>query len=413
MSVERIEMPVENLAFGMYIAELDRPWVGTPFVFQGFVLRNAWQLEALRKFCKLVRIDRERSDPLPESYFEGRAPTVAPVARAVPGHAPAGTGTRYVTMQEVEQELPMAKESRAECRKVLQSTLESLRTGETVDAERLKRSTHEVAESIKRNPDAMLLLVRLHQAGTYELTRALDSSVLMVTFGRFLQLTEQELELLGLAGLLQDVGKVRLPITLLHKKGVLSADEQELARKHVVLSMEIVRAAAGLPGELAELVSLHHERYDGSGYPRGLSGSAIGLLGAIAGLVDVYSAMTSERHYAKQMSPSNALGILHKERGKLFQEALVEQFIQCIGIYPVGSVVELNTGEVGIVIAQNRVRRLQPRVMVVLDQHHDRLRPEKILDLIREPKAMGDEPYRIRRTLEASKLKLDPREFFL
>lgn len=402
---------MEKLVFGMYVAELDRPWVGTPFPFQGFVLRNKWQLETLRKFCQSVFVDRERSDALPEPNFS--APLAARHAPAVEMRRDARRRTRYVATHETEEELPRAERVLEDVSSALLDCLNSVRAGEQLDAERLKGAISEVAASIKRNPDAMLLLARLHRKGTYELIRALDSSVLMVTFGRFLQLTESELELLGLAGLLQDIGKVRLPRTLLGKKAALSEEERALAQKHVELSMEIVRSTAGLRNELPDLISLHHERYDGSGYPKGLSGQAIGLLGSIAGIVDVYSALTSERGYAVQESPSNALGLLHRLRGTEFQDAIVEQFIQCVGIYPVGSVVELNSGEIGIVIAQNRVRRLQPRVMVILDAKQNPLQPQKILDLIKEPKMAPDQPYRIRRTLEASKLKLDPREFFL
>ncbi|MEX2197474.1 MAG: HD domain-containing phosphohydrolase [Burkholderiales bacterium] len=409
--MERIELPVEKLIFGMYVAELDRPWVGTPFPFQGFVLRNKWQLETLGKFCQRVFVDRERSDALPEPNFS--APLAARHAPAAEMRRDAWRRTHYVATHETEEELPRAERVLEDVSNALLDYLNAVRAGEQLDAERLKGAINEVAASIKRNPDAMLLLARLHRKGTYELIRALDSSVLMVTFGRFLQLTESELELLGLAGLLQDIGKVRLPRTLLGKKAALSEEERALAQKHVELSMEIVRSTAGLRNELPDLISLHHERYDGSGYPQGLSGQAIGLLGSIAGIVDVYSALTSERGYAVQESPSNALGLLHRLRGTEFQDAIVEQFIQCVGIYPVGSVVELNSGEIGIVIAQNRVRRLQPRVMVILDAKQNPLQPQRILDLIKEPKMAPDQPYRIRRTLEASKLKLDPREFFL
>ena len=178
-------------------------------------------------------------------------------------------------------------------------------------------------------------------------------------------------------------------------------------------SVEIIRAAPGLPKGVDEIVLLHHEREDGSGYPQGLRDREITIDGAIAGLVDSYSAITSKRTFANQESPSNALSMLYKLRGKLFQDALVEQFIQCLGIYPVGSMVELNTGEVAIVIAQNLVRRLQPRVMVVLDRSLKPIQPQVILDLTKEPKATKDEPYRILRTLPRDKLPIDPSQFFL
>ena len=157
---------------------------------------------------------------------------------------------------------------------------------------------------------------------------------------------------------------------------------------------------------------LHHERQDGSGYPGGLKGDQIGLYGSMAAIADTFDALTAVRPYAEALSPSSALSYLYKERGSGFHPDLVEQFIQCVGAFPVGSAVELNSGEVGIVITQNLVRRLKPRVMVVLDAAGNPMKPHKILDLDKDPK-VGDEVYKIRRTLEQSKVSLDPRELFI
>jgi HD-GYP domain-containing protein (c-di-GMP phosphodiesterase class II) len=166
-----------------------------------------------------------------------------------------------------------------------------------------------------------------------------------------------------------------------------------------VRSKEILAKTPGMPSEVAELVLLHHERHDGSGYPNGVS-AEMQTIGACAGIIDTFSAMTSKRPYAEAIAPSNALGMLHKWRGKSFHSLLIEEFIRCIGVFPVGSVVELNSGEVGIVISQNVAKRLQPRVMVVRDEKGDPIRPQKLLDLSRSPKISAEEIYRIRRTLE-------------
>jgi hypothetical protein len=164
---------------------------------------------------------------------------------------------------------------------------------------------------------------------------------------------------------------------------------------------------------LPALAALHHERYDGSGYPKGLKGGEIGLFGAIAGLVDCFDALTHPRPYGEALSPSNALNLLYKWRDAQFDGPLIEQFIQCIGIFPVGAIVELNSGETGIVIAQNLARRLLPRVMVALDARGNPIRPQKILDLSKDPKVTPDMPYRIKRTLEKGSVPIDPSEFFL
>ena len=398
----RQEISVDQLRLGMYVAELDRPWLDTKFPFQGFVIASQGDIERLRKTCKTVFIDLEKGSGTDADCERTRPP--------IPG---VRGDVRYPERLPVERELGTAKILFEECKRVMEKNLQALVAGGELDAEALKSSVHSIRDSIERNPDAMLLLTKLRQKDARHLERALDVSVLMVTFGRFLQLPREHLDLLGLVGLLQDIGKVKLRDAVLSKRESLSADEVAQARSHVVHSAAILRRTRGFPPELPDLVLLHHERYDGSGYPRGLAGTEIGMMGSIAAIADSYSAMTSLRVYAEQMSPSNALGILYKGRGTLYHEALVEQFIQCIGIYPVGSVVELNSGEVGVVIAQNRVRRLQPRVMVLLDAESRPISPQKILDLIKEPKTAVGEPYRIKRTLESSKLPLDPRDFFL
>ena len=391
-------IPVSDLKLGMYVIELDRPWLGTPFDFQGFPLTSEEQIDQLRQYCAIVYIDPEREPWTPER----RKAALGLRGRAV-----------YAEVTPVEKEVVAARDIYRTCEVAIQHALEGLRSHGEIDSQKLTAAVSSMTESILRNPDAMMLLNTLRQKGSYELGRAMDTSILMVTFGRFLQFPKDRLEVLGLAGMLLDVGKTRLPDTLLQKKDMLSPDEYELVKAHVQHSVDLVTTTHALPPGVATIIAMHHERQDGSGYPLGLKGRDISIDGAIAGLVDSFSALTSARAYAEQASPSNALSLMHKLRGKLFHEALVEQFIQCIGIYPVGSAVELNTGEVAIVIAQNLVRRLQPRVMVILDRNWTEIHPQLILDLVKEPKASADEPYRIRRTLPKDKLPIDPSEFFL
>ena len=395
------QIPVEELKLGMYVNELDRPWLSTPFLFQGFPITDADQIEQLKQHCKTVFIDLERdvSVDAPRTPFAGT-------------QALRGTVV-YKEVTPVEQELVVAKEVYSACEYSVQNSLDAVRTTGELDPKPLTNAVGNMTRSIERNPDAMMLLYSIKQKGGEEFNRAVDTSIHMITFGRFLQFPGERLELLGLAGLLLDIGKIRIPDAILRKKDALTTDEFDLTKAHVRQSIELIRGAPGLPKGVEDIVLQHHERQDGSGYPLGLRGRQITIDGAIAGLVNSYSAITSKRSYAEQSSPSNALGMLYKLRGKLFHEALVEQFIQCIGIYPVGSTVELNTGEVGIVIAQNLVRRLQPRVMVVLDAAWKPIRPQVILDLVKEPMATADEPYRIRRTLPRDKLPIDPAEYFL
>ena len=398
--MDKKQIPVGQLRIGMYIVELDRPWLGTPFLFQGFAITSDEQIEALNKLCQHVFIDIER-----DRSYGGRPTSAAGASLLGP--------VVYSDATSVERELVIAKEVYTVFARTVETCLDLLRSTGELDVRPLEGAVRSMSESIKRNPNAMMLLISIQEKGSYEINRAVDTSVLMITFGRFLQYQTERLEFLGLAGLLLDIGKVKVPDSILRKPGLLTPEEYVLAGGHVTHSLELIRKTSGLPAGLEEIVSQHHERQDGSGYPLKLRGADISIDGAMAGLVDSFSALTSARPYAEQLSPSNALNHLHKLRGKHFHEALTEQFIQCIGIYPVGSVVELNTGEIGIVLAQNLVRRLQPRVMLVLDRDWKPLPTQIVLDLVKEPRATADEPYRIRRTLPRDKLPIDPRDFFM
>ena len=385
------QIPVSELKFGMYVAELDRPWTDTPFVFQGFVLSTQQQLDTLRKYCKTVFIDVERS--------RSAAP---PPARLL-----------YPERASVEQEFRPAQSAYQAGRGLLRDALGAVRVGRTLDVARVAAAVRTMTESVLRNPDALLLFGQLRSKGDYTESHAIDVSIYMITFGRFLQLAQPQIEFLGYLGLLQDVGKVRLATELLDKRGRLSLEEFERAKLHVRYSEEILRATPGLPADLARMAGLHHERVDGSGYPKGLRGPEIGMFGLIAGIVDTFDALTVKRPYADPVSPSAAISMLYKRRGIYFDANLVEQFIRCIGIFPVGSLVELNTGEVGVVIAQNPAKRLLPRVMVIRDAKRNPMLPQKLLDLARAPMASKEEPYRIRGTLERGTVPVEPGELFL
>ena len=399
--MERKQVLVEKLEWGMYVAELDRPWTETPFMFQGFHLRTDQQLEALKKHCKHVFVDPEKTEP-PD---KARAP--APANFKIRG------STRYPEAKPVEVEFKQATtvytQSVAQVGELLKP---ASKAGGVLDGKEIKESVTRLTDSVVRNPDALLLVTRLREKSAAAHARALQVSIYMIVFARFLELAREELELLGLLGLLQDVGKTRLPPAILEKAGPLTPEENEIAKQHVQFSSQILAETPGIHPRLPALVQLHHERQDGSGYPRGLKGDQIGLYGSMAAIADTFDALTAIRPYAEPLSPSSALSYLYKERGTGFHPDLVEQFIQCVGVFPVGSVVELNSGEVGIVITQNLVRRLKPRVMIVLDSKGQPMRPHKILDLEKDPKVRPDEPYKIKRTMEQTKLQVDPREFF-
>jgi len=396
---------VEDLAFGMYVSELDRPWTDTPFAFQGFFLKTQAQLDALRKYCRAVYIDPERGLDSGASNPVRLAPSAGAPAFSLRGSA------SYRSALSIESELPRAHAVYASSGATVEEAYRALRIQGEIDGRLLRGAVAAMTDSLLQMPDALTLVTRLGAKGPRLLTHALNCSIYMIVFGRYLGHSREQLELMGLVGLLQDVGKLRLPSPLLEKKGPYSAREIELARTHVEHTASMLQNCRGLSPEVAELAALHHERQDGSGYPRGLGGAEIGLIGSMAAIVDAFDAMTTPRPFPVQFSVTQAYAVLYRQRGSAYHSALVEEFCKCFGVFPVGCPVELSSGEIGIVTAQHPVKRLKPRVVLVADRAGNPVRPHRFLDLAREPKAAAEETCHIRRTLEYGSVPVDPGEF--
>jgi HD-GYP domain-containing protein (c-di-GMP phosphodiesterase class II) len=316
----------------------------------------------------------------------------------------------YVDMTTIEDELPMAQEAHVKVESAVQSVIDDLTKSKTIELERVNEAVGWMVESVVRNPDGMIWLTRLKSVDAYTYDHGLNTAIYLIAFGRHLGLGEEQLQTIGTVGLMQDVGKIRLPRALLEKRAKLSPPELKVFQSHVHHSIDVLRTSKDATESLIQAVSQHHERFDGTGYPKGLAGEAISQLGGMAGLVDTYAAMISARPYAQPMSVQQALHFLYTKRNEGFKAELVEQFIQCVGVFPVGSLVELNTGEIAVVVSQNRARRLKPRVMLVLDNKRQSYPSPIMIDLIYDPPSPDGEPYRIVRGLQAGMYEYDQKK---
>src|SRR5688500_10521110 len=260
----------------MYVAALDRPWTDTPFMFQGFVLETEEQLETLKKFCKSVFVDEARSE----------LRDLAPLKPFTP---------RYNVQVPVEGEVEKAKAAHRSTHAAVREMLHSVRVNRALDTSSIEQAVTSMTESVLRNPDALLLFSRLREKGDYLQSHALDTAVYVTSFGRFLELSVEQISLLGYVGLMQDVGKLRVPDEILKKRERLTVPQMAEARRHVQHSVDILPEPGGLRPEVAGLAAWHHERRDGSGYPKGLKGAEIGMIGCIAAIADVFDALTGER----------------------------------------------------------------------------------------------------------------------
>jgi len=271
----------------------------------------------------------------------------------------------------------------------------------------------DLVESIIRHPGALQLVSRMREADESSYTHALQVAVLLASFGRELGFSRKELTYLSQVGVLLDVGKLRIGQRILNKRGNLTPKEFEEIKRHVQYGLEIIESSAVAHPDVVAGVAQHHERLNGTGYPLGLQDAEISPIGKMAGIVDAFSALTSIRPYAEPVSPYAAMQQLQGWADTYFNAGLVELFIQAIGIFPVGTLVELSTGELAVVLEQSRPRRLKPKVLVVSAPDKTPLEIPFVLDLLHGEAASADRVPYIRQGLPTASFAVDPTEYYL
>lgn len=534
--LRRENTPVSLIDIGMYVCELDRPWLGTPFMLEGLLIEDQEQIATLANICQFVYIDRTLS--VGRHYSAAPKETVAikrdgtinrvivntdsskktnDVAKSTKQNPPTAKFSFFDIIKEIHTGIPNnqadtarknttdavfnmqyigngaetntdAKNSDAENptlttqiktdisnfisgltswgskNKKLQSTIdkaalkaelekapktidgykitifdeappvedeiavvypvyeksqlatremfEALALDQEIDLGNIHEALDGMVESIERNPDALIWLAKLKQTDDYAYNHALSVSITLMALANFMALPKKQVKDLGLAGLLQDIGKAKIPTELLHKQDKISHDEFEMLKKHVDFALTLLEKTDNISGTVILTVSQHHERIDGSGYPYKLSGNQISLTGQMAGLIDTYCALTTNKVYAKGVYNQMALEEIHSLRGFKFNGVLIDQLVQFLGMYPVSSLVELNSGEVGVVIQQNSVRRLLPRVMILLNPDKSRNEYPAIINLINSPLTPTGEPYKIVKGLPPDSYGLSSNNYY-
>lgn len=535
------EVPVEQLAIGMFVSELDRPWLDTPFLVQGFMIEDEATLVQLRQLCRQVVVDLSRSNleddtllanarranaadrsngadvrvitaprvsmtpatparslwltrvfqrlgelpkatkpkPLatrlegagdkavrPASSHQSQGTPVGAVRRpftealppadvppvqhpgmpsgnlldwlrdgldrlrqsqpqlpptdALPDEATSETPTSgrplirvYQDAVPVEQELARANETFNRAAETVGAVIRDIRLGRGLQLEAVEDVAEELVESIVRHPGAMQLVSRLRESDESAYTHAMMVAVLLVSFGRELGYAKAELTQLGQVGMLLDIGKLRVDRAILLKRGNLTAEEFEAVKQHVQHGLDIIMPSGLVHPDVIAGIAQHHERLNGTGYPKGHRDGAISAFGQMAGIVDAFCALTSVRPYAEPSSSYDAMRQLQGWSGTFFNAGLVEQFIQAIGIFPVGTLVELSTGEIAVVLEQNRARRLKPKLLIISGPDKAPLDVPATLDLLYGAAgAAGERPY-IRRGLPTEASAIDPKEYYL
>jgi putative nucleotidyltransferase with HDIG domain len=377
---QRKRIPVEELKVGMYLVGLDKTWMDTPFLRHRMALHTDRQIEKIRA-CGARYAEVETDEVLTESQGENSAPPHQPTESTLQTIA---AGSPDITENSVpyHEEIGRADEVYTAAKTILLQAVEDVRMGREVNMSAVVDVVDNIVNSLVRNHDALPSLTRLKIHDEYTFSHSVNVGVLAVAFGRHHGLAPEAVRQLGTGALLHDIGKVNIPLSILNKPGRYTREEYDIMKRHPEAGAEILFKTRGITENVIHPALEHHERGDGTGYPYNKTLAKMNRFGLISQVADVYDAMTSERVYHKERPPYEVLRYLYA-RGQAgqFDFKTVQEFIQCVGIYPVGSLIELNTGETGIVISVNRNWLLAPRVLVLQDRSGPLQPPYLELDL--------------------------------
>ena len=342
----------------MYVAELDRSWLHTPFAGPGMRVGSNEEIDALARCCHYVYVDPERSDP-----------DVQPALNQAGTTVPAVDNSDFTN----------ARNTLAEVVQRLAEVVQDARHHGRMELAPLQRAANRLVAEVVHHREACLWLIRLNGARGLLYRRSLGTAIHAIVFGRQLGLDHAELGHLALGGLLLDIGKITVPVPILAKASELNPAERWFVDRHVQQGFSMVRLSDTVDARVTEMVLGHHERIDGTGYPRRLAGTEIPLFARIAGIVDTFDAITLNRRYAAAMSAHDALRHMNHERGQRFDAALVDEFVHALGVYPTGTRVQLVDGRSGIVCAQNPDWPLRPTILLTHNAQGRRLEPPRLL----------------------------------
>ena len=404
-----VKMPVSQLEEGMIVIKFDKggfsyPHYGRPF--PGSQLKQYLERSGVQfAFVKSETIDTSESALSSSSSASGNTSvkdylSALDSEKAKLTEATVADKVIAPTIKELQQTMIVHERAK----KVAEQILVDARMGSAIDTDAAKGAVTELVDQCIKSPEAFVNMTRLKDFDNYTFTHSVNVSVLAIAIGRRLGKSAQEMNNIGFAGLLHDIGKMQIPESILNKPGKLTEEEYQVMKMHTVYGYDYLCAnSKEIPNEILKAVRSHHEKSDGSGYPDGLFEKEIPLFAKILSIADVYDAVTSERVYHKGMAPSDALRMIFSWSGKHFNDQLVKFFISAIGIYPVGTLVMLNTNELAIIIEPNKKDPLRPKVIVVSDSSLN-ITPPVYFDLT-SYNITTQTPYK---TIVSS---LDPRDF--
>ncbi|MDP3637537.1 MAG: HD-GYP domain-containing protein [Azonexus sp.] len=373
------QIPVRDLLPGMYVVDLHKSWLTHSIWRQRFAVRDAAHVRELQAAgIAQVSIDTRKGIDLPATPIaridQVEPEFILPVERvkAQPRHVSLG------------EERRRAGRLIGEASGTVTDLMLAARAGRVVDAARLEPVVGKMIESVLRNPDALAPLARLKRMDAYATEHAVATAALIIALGRQQEMSQPELEKMALGTLLKDIGQAAIDARLITKPGMLSKSEYTVVQSHVEEGLAVLEATSRLSETSVAVVLEHHERYNGCGYPYRMAGDEISLAGRMAAIVDTYDAMTSDRPYRPALSPSLALRQLYDQGGTQFDPGLVAAFIRTVGIYPVGTLVMMESGHLAVVEEVHHDNLLSPVVRVIYHAARRQYVTPARVDLVRK-----------------------------
>ena len=415
----RVQVQVSDLKLGMYVCKLDRPWEETPFILQGFTIQHPDEIQKLAKYCDHVFIAVHKSINKPKTDLKHNKVSISSKQSLDEGkkrklRIPKLFRNKKSVQKEVwenrlnlnQQDLKQAYNDYQDAFGIVKSTMQNIKIGNSLDTKTVKEVVAVSVESIFNKSEAILLMSRLKSKDEYTQQHSLNVGILSIALGNYIGLNKKQLNEVGMCGMLHDMGKMLTPEHILNKPDRLTDEELEVMKRHTSDGSEILSSTDGMLKDAIHVAHAHHERLDGAGYPQGLKAEDLSMYNKIVTVADAYDAITSDRVYKKGQTVESALQIIHQMRGTVFDPVIATQFIEKVGIYPLGTFVELHNGEIGIVMHTSPEKRLRPWIKIVLDKDHNKIEPF-LVDISKPDVDKDNNPYWIVKSHNPSNFKID------
>ena len=395
---------IDQLAPGMYIADLNNHWVPRNNASRSGLIKDQAVVDKVRQLgVTELHIDTDKGKDCPEGIpVDAMKQLQAEQFRTIAEQS----GGNGLARTPLEKERERAEKTYHLARKTINTVLDDIKNGKAIDSNAVDDTAAELVASLDANENALACLSHIRSKDEYLLEHSINVGLLLGIFAKSKRMPSAHIQQLVSGGILHDIGKILVPDEILHKPGKLEAEEWAEMQRHVTYGEQILDITAGLSDLTRSICRLHHERLDGSGYPRKLPAEEITQEGRMAAICDVFDAITADRVYHTGMAPNEALKKLIAWSVFHLDKQLVYEFIRCLSVYPVGTLVELSNGRAGVVIEANRREPTQPLVKVFFNTRSNVQVAPKVVNL-----ASKKIDVKIINTLDARALKLDIKPF--